>query len=78
MSIAIPRPINTAPKTRDDLKAVPFLGWCRADEGIGDSEPCWRIVWWEPLMNNAAGLWWGDRDIEEFPTHWLPLPAAMP
>jgi hypothetical protein len=67
------QPIETAPKSsKDDSKALAFLAWCPDDtapDGGGDQ----RIVWWEPRMNKGDGLWWGDRDLEEHPTHWKPL-----
>lgn len=73
------QPIETAPKTDPvNMRALPFLGWCpdkTAPLG-GDI----RVVWWEPLMQRAdetspRARWYGDRDMEERPTHWRPLPA---
>lgn len=64
------QPIETAPRTLNlNTETLDFLGWCpdpTAPHG-GDR----RIIWWEPKIKK----WWGDRDIEEQPTHWQPLPT---
>jgi len=73
------RTIESAPKTDPvNMRALPFLGWCpdkTAPLG-GDI----RVIWWEPVMQRAdetspRARWYGDRDVEERPTHWRPLPA---
>ena len=68
------KPIATAPKTGPDLKAKEFLAWCpdpTAPRG-GDR----RICWWEPLMKDGVGCWWGDEDHELNPTRWTELPGV--
>lgn len=66
------QPIVTAPKSsKEDYKALSFIGWCPDDTAPDGGDQ--RIVWWEPRMKNGAGCWWGDRDLEENPTHWKPL-----
>jgi hypothetical protein len=66
------QPIETAPKSsKDDYKARAFIAWCPDDTAPDGGDQ--RVVWWEPRMNKGAGLWWGDRDLEEHPTHWKPL-----
>jgi len=64
------QPIKSAPKTGADMIALSIFGWCpdpTAPDG-GD----WRVCWWEPKIK--GGCWWGDRDIPEHPTLWMPLP----
>jgi hypothetical protein len=63
--------IASAPKTPLDLSETrAFLAWC-PDEEAPNGGDC-RVVWWEP--RTRGGIWYGDRDIEEHPTHWMPLP----
>jgi hypothetical protein len=72
------RDIASAPKTdAANMRALPFLGWCpdRTAPLGGDI----RVIWWEPIMQRAdetspRARWFGDRDMEEHPTHWRPLP----
>ncbi len=72
-------PIETAPKTdATTMRAIPFLGWCldRTSPIGGDI----RVIWWEPTMQRAdetqpRARWYGDRDMEEHPILWRPLPA---
>jgi hypothetical protein len=64
------RPIETAPKTGDDLIAKPILAYC-PDESPGDRI---RLIWWEPKLR--GGIWYDDGETRGLrPTHWLPLPA---
>ena len=65
-------PMTTAPKTGDDMRAKPFLGWCpdKTAPHLGD----WRVCWWEPKMNDGQGTWYGDRDMPENPIGWVELP----
>jgi hypothetical protein len=71
--------IETAPKTdATTMRAIPFLGWCldRTSPIGGDI----RVIWWEPTMQRAdetqpRARWYGDRDMEEHPILWRPLPA---
>lgn len=66
------QPIKTAPKIEKGCyRAIPFLAWCPDDTAPDGGDQ--RIVWWEPRIKN--GCWWGDRDLEETPTHWKPLGA---
>ena len=66
------QPIESAPKTPGDFsKRHYLLGWC-PDDTAPDGGDC-RIVWWEPHME--GGIWFGDRDLKERPTHWMPLPT---
>lgn len=73
------RTIESAPKTDPvNMRALPFLGWCPDKTATlgGDI----RVIWWEPVMQRAdetspRARWYGDRDMEEQPTHWCPLPA---
>lgn len=67
------RPIETAPKTGEDMVAKPFLGWCPEEQAPNGGDI--RVCWWEPRMD--GGRWYGDRDLPEQPTHWQPLPAAL-
>lgn len=65
--------MSAAPKTSEkDSTAKPFLALCR-DEFDGCIDQ--RVVWWEPKLNKGRGYWYGDRDIEEHPYAWRPLPA---
>lgn len=70
------RPIETAPKTRDDFTGgtVEILGWIPDDTAPkgGNRE----TVWWEPKLGDGGkGAWWFCGDHEVHPTHWMPLPA---
>lgn len=72
------QPISTAPKAdKDSTQAISFIGWCPDDTAPGGGDQ--RVVWWEPRMKKGAGCWWGDRDLEETPTHWKQLgePPAL-
>lgn len=65
--------MDAAPKTSEmDMAAKPFLGLCRdrIDDHVDQ-----RIIWWEPKMNKGRGCWYSDRDLEEHPYAWRPLPA---
>ena len=68
------QPIESAPKTPNDLSRTDvFLGWCPDDEAPNGGDM--RICWWEPHQRGlGAGAWYGDRDLVEKPTHWMPLP----
>jgi hypothetical protein len=71
-------PMESAPKTGDDLKAKQFLAWCPNQEW--DDNPRGGnqyLCWWEPMMKGRAGttgIWYGDNNTELFPTMWMPLP----
>ena len=68
--------IASAPKTDPaNMRALPFLGWCpdRTAPLGGDI----RVIWWEPHISRdgeTKACWWGDRDMQEFPKFWRPLP----
>lgn len=74
------RPIATAPKSTDDLVAVPILAFCPGEyNGEYGNDDRVRVIWWEPRLN--GGCWRDDRDIDgspEPPSHWMPLPAPPP
>jgi hypothetical protein len=71
--------IETAPKTdAATMRAIPFLGWCL--DGTSHIGGDIRVIWWEPTMQRAdetkpRARWYGDRDMEEHPVLWRPLPA---
>lgn len=65
------RDIATAPKTPNlNIGAYDFLGWCPDPDALHGGDR--RVCWWEPGMKK----WWGDRDLEDHPTRWMPLPDA--
>jgi hypothetical protein len=65
------RTIDSAPKIASVNESTkPFLGWC-PDEDYPEGG-CVRVCWWEPQMK--GGQWYGDRDLRENPSHWLPCP----
>jgi hypothetical protein len=67
-------PMNTAPKTEAaTLIARPFLAVC-IDPDLPEEPRAIRVVWWEPLMNEGRGQWYGDRDLKEHPILWQPIP----
>lgn len=71
------RTIETAPKSTAIGRLViahNILAYC-PDEGAIDPDNGIKVCWWEPLMNDGRGCWWGDGDYEHRPTHWMALPA---
>lgn len=64
-------PIESAPRTSDDLVIIPVLGFC-PKEGNGFTDDRIRIIWWEPLI--CGGCWYDDSGKRLEPTHWQPLP----
>lgn len=77
ITMATWQPIATAPKSGDDLVAIPILAFCPEEyNGNYGSDERIRVIWWEPRLN--GGCWRDDRDLDECPrppTHWMPLPA---
>lgn len=72
------QPIATAPKSvdlgRGRIKAIYFLAYCPDPEAV-EMESCVCVCWWEPLMNNGKGQWFGEGNYPLRPTHWQPLAA---
>lgn len=72
------RPIETAPKSRHvgdgQIEGVYLLGYC-PEPDASNLESCVCVVWWEPLMKQGRGMWYGEGGYETHPTHWMPLPA---
>jgi hypothetical protein len=63
-------PIDTAPKTGDDLIEICVLGYLANEDHPGDR---FKVVWWEPKIE--GGCWWSDADVKCEPTHWMSLPT---
>lgn len=71
------RDIESAPKSTADgnrVEGVYLLGYC-PEPDISNLYSATCIIWWEPLMNNGKGMWYGEGGYEVHPTHWQPLTA---